>query len=525
MKPKVVTIMIDSLEHDRVDRWIKEGELPVLAGFRAEAARAPVKGVYPFLAELPQLAFATSTKPQTLRCWGAFDYDAATMQPIYARAYDYNRIRAFYDYHSDLKVCLFDLPKSGLLKVAKGVQVLNWGAHGSLNDDQSFPPAMRDEIVAQYGTHPAVGIEHAEPWQVDKLHRLVTALHEGVETRTQIQLDLLDLQAWDLVHYAYSEVHSLGHALMHLEDAQFADLDQTGLGPQALRLMQTVDRSIGRLLAALGPQDTVVIYATHGMDTVNWDNTTMFLLPDYLYRLQFADQRKLPADALPPMTFGHGWWGNAAWQASFGSTRTKPDKSTEMAWIPGVWYKEDWPKMRAFALPGLDEGMIRLNVVGREPQGLVDPREYEAELDKLERLLSNVTDPRTGRAAVKGFYRTRSHALQDETDLPPADLIVQWSDETIDALLCPVVGQIGPVPLRRTGGHTTNGFAWFKGPDFAPGDRSAMSNFDFGPTILDVLRRDMPNHFDGQSLMRGAREAPDQALFPFRAAAPAGSVA
>jgi hypothetical protein len=70
---------------------------------------------------------------------------------------------------------------------------------------------------------------------------LVTALHEGVETRTQIQLDLLDLQAWDLVHYAYSEVHSLGHALMHLEDAQFADLDQTGLGPQALRLMQTVD--------------------------------------------------------------------------------------------------------------------------------------------------------------------------------------------------------------------------------------------------------------------------------------------
>jgi clan AA aspartic protease (TIGR02281 family) len=85
MKPKVVTIMIDSLEHHRVDRWIKEGELPVLARFRAEAARAPVKGVYPFLAELPQLAFATSTKPQTLRCWGAFDYDAATMQPIYAR--------------------------------------------------------------------------------------------------------------------------------------------------------------------------------------------------------------------------------------------------------------------------------------------------------------------------------------------------------------------------------------------------------------------------------------------------------
>ncbi len=145
------------------------------------------------------------------------------MQPVYARAYDFKRIRPFFDYHSDLNVCQFDMGKASLLKMAKGVQVLNWGAHGSLNDDTSNPPDLFDQIIATYGPHPAMDIEHSELWQVDKLRRLAVALHEGVALRSRIHLDLLGRSDWDLVLFSYSEMHSLVHALLHLEGGHFAN--------------------------------------------------------------------------------------------------------------------------------------------------------------------------------------------------------------------------------------------------------------------------------------------------------------
>lgn len=172
--------------------------------------------------------------------------------------------------------------------------------------------------------------------------------------------------------------------------------------------------------------------------------------------------------------------------------------------------------MRAFALPGLDEGMIRLNIRGREPRGLVDPKDYDAKLDRIERLLSGIMDARTNLPVVDGFYRTRSGPLQDGPDLPPADLIIEWSRATTDAFFCPQVGQIGPVPLRRIGGHTAEGFAWFSGPHFTPSDRAAISAMEIGPTVLDILGRALPNHFDGHSLLRNWTEAADQSLFQKR---------
>lgn len=516
MKPKVVMIHLEAVQWQMLDGWIATGTLPYLAALQRASARAKIKGVSPFLAELPQLALLTATQPQTLQTWGAFSYDVAKMQPVYARAYDFQRIRPFFDYHSDLNVCQFDLAKATLLQMAQGVQVLNWGAHGSLNDDQSNPPDLFDQIIATYGPHPAKDIEHAELWQVDKLRQLAKALLDGVSIRSRIHLDLLRRSDWDLVLFSFSEMHSLAHALLHLEGGAFQSLDQTGLAPQALILMQSIDQSLGLMMKELGPQDSIIVFASHGTDHFNWDNNTMFLLPEYLHRLQFPERRRMENAPLPPPTFGTDWWVHAAWDASFGDTRPKPAFDQGMNWVPSSWYVSDWPKMRAFALPGLDEGMIRLNIRGREPQGLVEPSDYHAELDRLERLLSGIMDARTNLPVVAGFYRTRRDPLQDGPDLPPADLIVEWSSATTDAFLCPQIGQIGPVPLRRIGGHSAEGFAWFHGPDFTPSENVAMSAMDIGPTVLDILGRALPNHFDGTSVLRHWGEAADQALFPKR---------
>ena len=56
--------------------------------------------------------------------------------------------------------------------------------------------------------------------------------------------------------------------------------------------------------------------------------------------------------------------------------------------------------MSAFALPSFLDGRIRINLRGRERDGIVELSQYEEICRSLETLLGECRDPRTGEAAV-----------------------------------------------------------------------------------------------------------------------------
>src|SRR5450756_2050639 len=61
----------------------------------------------------------------------------------------------------------------------------------------------------------------------------------------------------------------------------------------------------------------------------------------------------------------------------------------------------DWSKTTAFAIPSSYSGFLRVNLRGREPQGIVQPgAEYEQVLRRLENDLKQLTDPETGEPVV-----------------------------------------------------------------------------------------------------------------------------
>jgi hypothetical protein len=68
-----------------------------------------------------------------------------------------------------------------------------------------------------------------------------------------------------------------------------------------------------------------------------------------------------------------------------------------------------------------------------------------------------------------------------------SDLLVVWRG-VATALEHPRLGLIGPVPLRRTGGHTgRHGVAYVVAPGMPPGDRGVRSAFDVVPTLIELL--------------------------------------
>jgi predicted AlkP superfamily phosphohydrolase/phosphomutase len=146
--------------------------------------------------------------------------------------------------------------------------------------------------------------------------------------------------------------------------------------------------------------------------------------------------------------------------------------------------------MPAFALPSFYDGRIRVNLAGRERDGMVPLSRYEETLRELETLLRECRNPRTGEPVVEFFERasTRDPLALSSSE---ADLLVIWRG-VVAAIEHPRLGLIGPVPLRRTGGHTgPHGMAFVAAPGkgVEPGDRGVRSSFDVVPTLAADGRR------------------------------------
>ncbi|WP_254034967.1 hypothetical protein [Planktothrix agardhii] len=81
--------------------------------------------------------------------------------------------------------------------------------------------------------------------------------------------------------------------------------------------------------------------------------------------------------------------------------------------------------MKAFALPTFAvEGFVRINLKGREPEGIVEPDNYDELCEELTQHLYNLKDARTGKSVIKKVVRTRDNVLDQDPDLPNADLVV-----------------------------------------------------------------------------------------------------
>ena len=156
--------------------------------------------------------------------------------------------------------------------------------------------------------------------------------------------------------------------------------------------------------------------------------------------------------------------------------------------------------MPAFALPSFYDGRIRVNLRGRERDGVVDPADYERVCDDIEQLLRECRDPRTGEpVAGRGGAGGGDPFSISGTD---ADLVIVWRAGSC-AFEHPEHGLIGPVPFLRSGGHTgPYGFAYIADSDLPAGDHGVRSAFDVAPTIVEMVDCPAIDGMSGTSLLQ-----------------------
>lgn len=544
----VIAIGLDAADPVQLEQWMAEGRLKNLRSIYEKGVYKRLRNIvnYPYDSEV-DFAFSealwvmmqTGCLPDKTGFWDPMTYQPETykidLDSIYG-GYDYQEYQPFYAFAKKSRVITFDVPVSRVKHGINGVQITGWGGHYPYTPSESIPRSALQSIIDQYGKNPVLRSDNGYRWQSKYIDWITKSTYQSIVDRTHICQQLMSQNSWDLFFTVFGETHTLGHDLFHLSNSQhplhsyYAKSDQED---PILIGLEKIDAAIGDILYFAPPDAYLAIFSLHGMDVNHLDHLCMLTLAEVMYRFNFPGQSILPMGNIyqPPapvlsQNIRNSWYGEF-WRnldepnllKKFWNTWThksllegnqkglrSPYKMTRqgvpLGDMPVMCYSSLWPQMKAFALPGFSDGYIRINLKGREGQGLVSLEEYEALCQQIEQVLYRLKDGRTGKSIVKKVVRTRQNPMQDSDRLPHADLNVVWNECFADVVDSPDLGRIGPIQLNRTGGHRNRGFLMMKGPNISPttfiGDGGAV---DVGATLLHLMGEKIPSYFDGKTLV------------------------
>lgn len=542
----VVAVCLDGYEYSLAERMMCAGELPQLQALSARSTRCLLDHGDDLRTGLAGEHVASGLSPDAAGRWAAVQFDPRTYG-VWQQGTSLRPFPSRYDFRS----VVFDAPYFDLARAPEARGLVSWGAH-----DPGVPPFARptelwEEIEQRFGPYPAKKWIYGTPWSsVAQTKEMGEKLAAAVRLRSDVTSWLLRerFEEWDLAFITVSESHSAIEGLWHGVDSTHP-LHGVPSSAAARTGVEGVYRAIDDLLGGIVgscPDASIAVFAMHGMGANQSDAASMFALGELLYRFaygcplhrpvktpflpsgipslgNFSNWRNAvfagyPGNRVPSRyavwrrLAGIGSWGLRSLRTSWRSSEKRPTSDADtrgparagLNWMPVTHYQRFWPDMPAFALPSFYDGQIRVNLKGREAQGQVDVGEYTSVLDDISDLLMGCVDPVTGLKAVKSVQR---HFQSDPLELADtqADLTVLWQNAPL-GLQHPKFGTIGPVPYRRTGGHTGEfGFACFAGHGLERADRGIVSSYDVVPSILDLLGADPRREVSGESLFSRAR--------------------
>jgi predicted AlkP superfamily phosphohydrolase/phosphomutase len=326
-------------------------------------------------------------------------------------------------------------------------------------------PALVEEV---YGRPSA-------PYLCKMRDRLVSAPRRAAE----ISAALLAEESFDLVWFLEPS---------RLPQDQFDAGTSAKLAAALCDSYVAVDQALSNILSVLPSVADIIVLSASGMGP---SASRTHLLPGMLQAVlsgKNLDRKVSPAA------------GNSLWRLRAAVSpdlralvaRVLPDRLTMDLTARFEMRGVDWSTTKAFMVPSGDCGYIRLNLKGRERDGIVDAKEADALLEQISAGLRTFCDPDGGAAIAKIEFAAESLGCSDAPHHFP-DLIVHWSDRLPPQPAGVKSAQFGEIPScgwgsGRTGEHRDG--AWVL---MAPGSsrlrpptRSAHI-LDIGPTVCAVL--------------------------------------
>lgn len=310
-----------------------------------------------------------------------------------------------------------------------------------------------------------------------------------------------------MVWITLSSGHLAGHWFLDPGRLPRDDFDQRTIGQIDTMLDDAyvaVDQAVGSIVESLPPDADIILMSASGMGP---NSSRTHLLPDILKAILSPQGAEGSGTVAPSSSL---WRLRAAIPQGLrlAVARALPDRLTLELTARLDTRGMDWNKTKAFMVPSGDPGMVRINLQGREREGIVDPDDVPALTELITAGLKTFRD--ADRTPVVKKIELVSESLGIGTLAHPfPDMVVHWSDHLPDqaqGVWSPDYGSIQSPGWGsgRTGEHCDGAWALL-----VPGqsEQAALSHtphlVDIAATICAVLGVDQ-DRLAGHALLARA---------------------
>jgi len=483
---RVLVFGIDGATFDVVRPAIAKGKLPNLRKLMDEGVWGPLESTIHPVTPMAWSSFATGCNAGK---HGIYDFCRRDKDKILLTNASDRKRPSIWSYLSarGRKSIVLNVPFTYPPEEIRGIMIPGFEAPKATRD-VFHPESVFDELVERFG-------EYRFDWTFPIGQRLdlddyLAHCRRTIEHRGDTSLYLLQNKPWDLFVVVFSTPDHVQHVFWRYPG-----------GMEIIeRTYEQVDEYLGRFLSALSDDVTVVVMSDHGFGPIerlvyldNWLSINGYLArPRVSLRRFVVRSAKTALKRLLPKQM------RKTLRSRFSKLKGRLENAEHMASI-------DWTHSRAYSY-GM-YGNIYINLKGREPHGIVEPRQYDRLCSEIASKLLELKDPENGRRVVERVYRkTELYEGPFLGDAP--DLVVHWRDYAyftkrgIDRGN-DVFGQdlkVDASDYPHTGTHRLHGVFVARGEPICPGAEFRAHIMDLAPTILQILGEPIPGDLDGRVL-------------------------
>jgi len=504
----VLMIGLDAAEVTLVERWMEEGALPNLRALRDRGRMGRLESTADWFVGSPWQSFFTGLRPGDhglyhYLVWRPDHMETERPTPDWLPLLPFWRSLG----ERGRRAIAIDVPSVYAPGEFDGIELSGWATHEMLEAAASNPPELMDWALKEFG-RPPFGLEEAHLLRADELLQVRDQCVETTALTGKLAAALMEKEPWDLFLICFTGPHRGGHQLWDRSNMRGdATPEQARELDDSLRAIYTAcDAEVGRLVEQAGPDVETLVFAVHGMGA---NLSRAELLREMLARiLADADQGD---GAAPPRRLMRRLRDRIPNRIR---NRLKNRLPTAIQdWLTLFWRTGgiDWSKTRAFAAFCDVDGYVRLNVRGREAEGIVEPgEEYEALCDTIAEGLRSFVDDDTGEPVVDTVGRVDGIFPDAKMRHVLPDLIVRWSprpavehrmirSQRFGAIPWPTPGRH---PQCRSGNHLSDGFVIAAGGEIEKGVAIEGGHIlDLLPTVYRLLDLPVPEHLPGRPLL------------------------
>jgi predicted AlkP superfamily phosphohydrolase/phosphomutase len=453
---KVLVIGLDCATPQLVfDRWLDD--LPHIKKVVQQSVYGPLESTIPPITVPAWTSMVSSKSPGVLGFYGFRNRKNYSYDEMYFATSQAVKEDRVWDILSRAgKRCIVvGVPQTYPPRPLNGLMVSGFLAPDT-ESNFTYPTDLKEEIRRVAGDF----ILDVKKFRTDDKQYLIDQIYEMTANRFQVVNHLMENHPWDFFMFVEMGIDRIHHGLWKYFDEQHKKYEPDSPYKNVLKeYYQYVDEQVGRLLEKVDDDTVVFIVSDHGAQRMDGG----ICLNEWLMQQGYLKLKSVPQQVTQLKNDNIDW-------------------AKTMAWGSGGYY-----------------GRLFLNVKGREPQGVIEPGDYEQVRDRLIDQLEALEDENGKNINTRVF---KPENIYPRVKNVAPDLIIYFGN-----LFWRSVGSVGFGDIRTfendTGpddaNHAQYGIFVMRGSGQPPGERSGLHLMDMAPTILRLFDLPIPEDMEGKS--------------------------